>query len=528
MTAPAAPVILAVDLGTSGMKVALITTHGQVLGWESQPIGLYLTPDGGAEQSPDEWWQAFLLAAQRLIARNLAPRDAIKAVCCSTQGEGTVPVDVDGRALMNCILWMDMRGAPYLQRNSRGLINIEGASLTRLLRWIRLTGGMPSMTGKDPAAHMLLVREKFPDVYARTYKFLNVLDYLNLRLTGRFAATFDSILTSWVTDNRNPNDIRYDDGLIEISGIDAAKFPEIVSCTTVLGSVKAEVAEALGLSTDVKVVAGAIDNTAAAVGSGAVADFMPHVYIGTSSWLAAHVPFKKTDIASSMASVPCAVPDRYLLTALQATAGGNLNFLRDNVLYHKDELLQEANVPDVFKIMDQIAARVPAGSHGVLYTPWIWGERAPVEDRNLRAGLYNISLNNNREDIIRAFLEGVAFNTRWLLQPVEKFMGRKVTHLNLAGGGASSDVWCQIFADVMNVEVRQVQDPIQANARGAAFIAGVGLGSIGFGDVPQLVEFKYIYQPTPGHRAVYDDRYDIFVEIYRQMKGVYRKLNSAG
>ncbi|CAG0935436.1 xylulokinase [Thermoflexales bacterium] len=525
MSQPAANLILAVDLGTSGMKVALITTHGQVLGWEAQPIGLQLTPDGGAEQSPGEWWQAFIAAAKRLIGRNLAPREAIKAICCSTQGEGTVPVDRDGNALMNCILWMDMRGAPYLQRRARGAINIAGADVVKLLRWIRYTGGMPSLTGKDPAGHMLLVREKFPEVYARTYKFLNVLDYLNLRLTGRFAATFDSILTSWVTDNRNPNAIRYNAELIKTSGIDADKFPEIVSCTTVLGLLRREVADELGLSERVQVVAGAIDNTAAAVGSGAVKDFAPHLYIGTSSWLAAHVPFKKTDVSSSLAAVPCALPDRYLLTALQATAGGNLNFLRDSVLYHKDELLQEAKVPDVFKIMDQIAARVPAGSHGVIYTPWIWGERAPVEDRNLRAGLYNISLNNTREDIIRAFLEGVAFNTRWLMQPVEKFMGRDVQQINLAGGGGNSDVWCQIFADVLNVEIRQVQDPIQANARGAAFIAGVGLGSIGFGDVPQLVEFKRIYQPTPQHRTVYDERYEIFIEIYRQMKGVYQKLN---
>ena len=121
------------------------------------------------------------------------------------------------------------------------------------------------------------------------------------------------------------------------------------------------------------------------------------------------------------------VPNRYLLTALQATAGGNLTFLRDNIIYHKDELLQEADVPDIFKVLDQIADRVPAGSNGVMYTPWIWGERAPVEDRTLRAGLYNLSLNNTREDIIRAFLEGIAFNTRWLLSPVEKFLGRKVT-----------------------------------------------------------------------------------------------------
>ena len=208
-------------------------------------------------------------------------------------------------------------------------------------------------------------------------------------------------------------------------GIDKEKLPEVVACTKVIGNLRSDVANALGLSSDVKVVAGAIDNTAAAIGAGAVEDYLPHLYIGTSSWITAHVPFKKTDIASSMASIPCAVPGRYLLTALQATAGGNLTFLRDNIIYHKDELLQEADVPDIFKVLDQITDRVPAGANGVMYTPWIWGERAPVEDRTLRAGLYNLSLNNTREDIIRAFLEGIAFNTRWLLSPVEKFLGSK-------------------------------------------------------------------------------------------------------
>ena len=243
------------------------------------------------------------------------------------------------------------------------------------------------MTGKDPAAHMLLIRDRYPEVYEKTYKFLNVLDYLNLRLTGRFAATFDSILTSWVTDNRNPDEIHYSPDLVNRSGIDGDKLPEIVSCTTILGTLNEEAAAGLGLSKDVKVVAGAIDNTAAAIGAGAVEDYLPHIYIGTSSWMSAHVPFKKTDIASSLASVPCAVPGRYLMTALQATAGGNLTFLRDNILYHKDELLQEADVPDIFKVLDQITARTPAGSNGVIYTPWIWGERAPVEDKTLRAGL---------------------------------------------------------------------------------------------------------------------------------------------
>jgi xylulokinase len=518
-------IILAVDLGTSGMKVALITISGKVLGWEAEPVRLIITPDGGAEQSPEEWWQAFLSAAGKLIKREPDAGRRVEAVCCSTQGEGTLAVDRAGNALGNAILWMDMRGAPYLHKQIRGAVNFGGVGISNLVRFIRLTGGMPSLTGKDPAAHMLFIRDTLPEMYERTHKFLNVLDYLNLRLTGEFVASFDSIVTSWVTDNRNPDAIHYDDSLIRSLGLDRAKLPDVVPCSRVIGCLRRAVAEALGLSQDVKVVAGAIDNTAAAIGAGTVADYLPHLYIGTSSWIAAHVPFKKTDIVSNLASIPCALPGRYLLTALQATAGGNLAYLRDNILYHKDELLQEAEVPDIFKVLDQIARRVPAGANGVIYTPWIWGERAPVEDRTLRAGLYNLSLHNTREDVIRAFLEGIAFNTRWLLSPVEKFLKRNVNTIHIAGGGAQSDVWCQIFADVMNVEIKQVQDPIYANARGAAWIAAAGLGEINFNDVSQLVRFKQAYQPQSQNRALYDDKFEIFKQIYQKMKGIYRRLN---
>ena len=220
------------------------------------------------------------------------------------------------------------------------------------------------------------------------------------------------------------------------------------------------------------------------------------------------------------------MPKRYLLTALQTTAGGNLVFLRDNILFPKDELQTDGNGRDVYEILDKIVARVPAGSNGLLYTPWLWGELAPVEDRTLCAGLYNLSLNNTRADVILRIFEGVAPNTGWLLKPFEKFIGRKVERIHIVGGGANSDTWCQIFADVMDVEIRQVQDPIQANARGAAWIAAVGLGEITFADVPRLVAFKRTYLPTPANRKTYDAHAAAFRQIYRQMKGVYRRLNA--
>jgi xylulokinase len=517
--------ILAVDLGTSGAKVALIGLDGRVAAWEFEPVELLVLPDGGAEQRPDDWWRAVVTATRRLLARHEGPAADVAAVCCSTQGEGTVPVEETGAPLMNCILWMDMRGAPNLRRQFGGFPSMQGISLLKVRRWVKLTGGMPSPTGKDPAAHMLYIRDELPEVYERTYKFLAVPDYMNLKLCGRMAASYDSILTSWVTDNRDADDVKYDPELVRDCGIDPAKLPEIVKCTEVLGRLTPAAAEELGLAPETQVVAGSMDTTAAAVGAGTTDDFAVHLYLGTSSWMAAHVPFKKTDVFASLASVPCALPGRWLLTALQATAGGNLTWLRDNVLYHKDELLVEERQPDVFKVFDQIIRRVPAGSNGVLYTPWIWGERAPVDDRALRAGLYNLSLANTREDIVRAFFEGVALNTRWLLGPVGKFLGRPVGSINLVGGGGQSDVWAQILADVLGVAVRRVRDPIQANARGAAWIAAAGLGEITFADVPRLVEIDGEFEPDAATRAVYDERYRSFVEIHKRMRPLYRRIN---
>ncbi len=525
MTRHAEPHILAVDLGTSGCKTALVSITGTVTGWKFQEIPLHVLPGGGAEQDPQDWWNAFLATAGELIHRDLVPAEDIVGICCSTQGESTVPVDRDGKELMNCVLWMDMRGAVHLRQITRGAINVSGYDPVRLLRWIRLTGGAPSLSGKDPSAHMLFIRDVFPDIYARTYKFLNVPDYMNLRLCGRIAATPDSILTSWVTDNRDSAHVAYSPSLVRNSGIDADKFPEIVPCDSVLGEVKPDVARELGLRPGVRVVAGSIDTTSAAIGSGAVRDYEGHLYIGTSSWIAAHVPFMKTDVASSLASVPCAIPGKYLMTVLQTTAGGNLTFLRDKILYHKDELLREERAPDVYQIMDRIAERVPAGSNGVIYAPWIFGERSPIEDRHVRASIFNLSLENSREDLIRAFLEGVALNTRWMLGPGERFLGRKLTSLNIVGGGAKSDIWCQIFADVLDINIRQVADPIQVNACGAAFIAAEALGYMQFEDVAQHVTIAREYTPRSEHRALYDRIFDEFVQYYHKTKQLYREMN---
>ncbi len=517
--------VLCIDLGTSGCKAALFTTHGENAGFAFSPVPLHLIQGGGAEQDPADWWNAICQSTKELFQNSNIKPEEIIAVSANTQWSGTVPVDKSGQNLMNCIIWLDSRGADQINRLRKGLINISGYGASKILRWIKITGGAPGATGKDPIAHILFIKEQFPEVFNNTYKFLEPKDYVNLKLTGKFLATYDSITLHWVTDNRDLSKVDYHAGLLKMTGLKRDMLPDLAQATDVIGTLSKEAARDLGLSESVVVIGGTPDTTAAAVGSGAVRDYEGHSYLGTSSWISAHVPFKKTDIGCGVAALPSAIPNRYYIANEQETAGNALTFLKENILYHKDELLQEENVPDVYKIFDRVAATAPAGSNGLIFTPWMYGERTPVDDPLIRGGWHNVSLDNNRADLIRSCLEGVAFNQKWLLNGVEKLMKRKMETITLVGGGGISDIWCQIHADIFNRKIRQVEDPIQANARGSAFLAGIALGDITFDDIPDRIKTKRIYEPDPKNRKVYDDMFKEFINIYHANKKIHARLN---
>jgi xylulokinase len=523
----AASHILAVDLGTSGPKVALFTARGELLGSQFEPARLILLPGGGAEQDPQDWWRAICAACQRLLASTPVAPDSIGALCCTSQWSGAVAVDRQGQALGNAIIWMDARGAPFIRRVNGGALTLAGYAPRKLFDWLRLTGGAPGHSGKDPVAHILFLQHERPEIYAAAYKFLEPKDYLNLRLTGLFAASYDSITLHWLTDNRDLSRVAYHPRLLRYAGVPREKFPDLRPPASVLGPLTAAAAADLGLPAGIPVVIGTPDMQSAALGSGAVRDFEAHLYIGTSSWIICHVPYKKSDILHSMAALPAAIPGKYFLTCEQETAGACLAYLRDNILYHKDELLGEAGLPDVFQLFDQIAARAPAGSGGVIFTPWLYGERTPVDNHTLRGGLHNLSLDVNREHLIRAVMEGVAYNTRWMLYYIEKFIRRRLSWINLIGGGAQSAAWCQIFADVLGLDVRQMSEPIQANLRGAAFLAAAALGWMRFEDIPARVPIARLFTPNAENRPLYDAMYAEFLEIYRRTAPVYARLNRA-
>jgi len=518
--------VLAVDHGTSGMKTAIIDQQGHVFDSAFQSTPMYILPKGGAEQDPLDWLNAMIGTAKELVEKKTVPPDKITAICISSTFSSMVAVDKQGNHLMNAITWMDSRGAPYSKEKIRGFPSIEGVNIFKLRTWISRTAGLPSPSGKDDCGHVLFIQAEHPTIYEKTYMFLPSKDYLNMKLTGQFAASYDSMHLFWLSNIKDINNVHYDDKLIQMLGIDKAKLPPMRASTDVLGSISATVADQIGLNPDVKVVMGSPDHQCALLGSGAIRDYETHLYIGTGSWIECLVPFKKTDMVHAMATFPTAIPGKYQCLNEQDFAGGCLKFLMDNILFYESKDIPIDTPSDVYAAINNVASRVAPGSGKLIFTPWINGERTPVEDNHIRGGFHNMSTTTTREHMIRAVMEGVAYNARWMMQYTENFIKHKMNPISIIGGGGKSDLWCQIFADVMKREIRRVKDPVHANARGAAFIGFVGLGAMSFDDIPGVVKHEKSFSPNPDNYEIYDQLYETFVALYKANKKVYRKLNT--
>jgi xylulokinase len=516
--------ILTIDLGTSGPKVVLFTSKAELVDDDFAPTGYTLLPGGGAEQDPAEWWAAIKKAILKVLKRNTDKRNNIEAISVTTQWSGTVAVDKNSKPLMNAINWMDSRGAAQIKKITKGLIEIEGYGLSKIWHWIRRTGGMPTRAGKDPIAHILYIKENLPGIYEQTYKFLEPKDYINLILSGKFVSTYDTMVLHWLTDNRDIDNISYSAKLLSLSGIEREKLPDMVYAGDVIGNLRKNIADELGLPENIKIIAGTPDVNSAALGSGAVKQNQAHIYIGTSSWLASYVPYKKTDIFHNIASLPSALKGKYLITNEQETAGECINFLRDNVFFH-DDVLNTPAPENYYELINQLAGQSPVGSNKLIFTPWLYGERSPVEDNFVRGGFHNLSLQHTRKDMIRAVFEGVAFNNRWLLKYVEKLAGNKFEYISFIGGGALSDLWSQILADVLQREIRQAKNPVLVNARGAAMLAIIGLGYMTVEETAQTVKVKSVYRPKKENAPIYNDLFKEYLNIYKKNKEIYWRLN---
>lgn len=514
--------VLAVDLGTGGPKVGLVSLTGRIAWRDHCPVATRRLPGGGAVQDAEDWWKLVLDAAGRALASGVVAPSRVEAVSCTGQWSSTVPVDEAGRPVGDCLLWMDSRGEPYAKQVIAG--PLSGYSPRPLATWVRRTGGAPSTTGADPIGHMLYVLRAEPEVASATRWFLEPVDYLSMRFTGTAAASHASMIGAWLTDNRHLDRMGYDAELVRLAGLDLRRLPPLRPTGSVVGVVRPEVARSLGLPDDVSVVTGTPDLHSGALGAGAMLDYEAHLAISTSSWLGCAVPFKKTDIFHQIATVPGLTDDRYLVANNHEMGGACLQWLRDQVIAPDDALRDRAEPPG-YSALSAVAATVPPGAGDVIFTPWLAGERSPVDDRNARGGFHNLALGTTRAHLVRALLEGVAYNSRWLHEAVEKFVKHRLDRIRLIGGGAQSDLWCQIHADVLDRTVERVREPVDANLRGAALLAGLVLGAIRPDEIRELVEVDAVFRPDDSTRAVYERLYREFPKLYQRQKGMFRRLN---
>ncbi len=515
-------VVLAVDLGTGGPKVALVDLGGAVLDSRHERVEPRVSAHGAALQDPNDWWRAVRQATRELLEAHPRTARSLAAVAATGQWGSTVPVDDSGEAVGDCMLWMDSRGGEHARRVLGGRVSVEGFAPRTILEWIRRAGGAPSTEGNDPLGHRLWIRHEEPDLYRRTATFLEPLDYLNARFCGEVAASQTSMLLSWLTDNRRLAQVDYDPTLLRLAQVDPARLPRLVPTGATVGTIGAAVAEDLGIPEGVPVVTALPDLLSATLGSGAIAMYEAHLAISTSAWVGCHTPSKKTSVAKQMATVPSAMGDRYVLANNHETAGVCLEWARSLLVTAEDSLTapRASSLAD----LDAVAATAASGSGGVLFAPWLNGERSPVADADLRGGFHNLSLSTTRAELLRSVLEGVAHNNRWLLEASESVLRKPLGSPRVIGGGAQSDLWCQIHADVLGRPLRRVEEPLLANVRGAAFFAGISLGLLDPAEVPGRVAVERTFAPDPDARAVHDAMHREFVRLHRIEKGMYRRL----
>jgi xylulokinase len=524
MSAPG-PYVLAIDVGTSGPKAAIVSLQGSIVATARAHVATIFLAEDGAEQDPEALWTAVKAACGTALRESgVAARDVL-AVICSSQYSSIVPVDARGQPTMNMVLWLDKRGSK--QRLSRiPSYPRRSDSPLQLLRWLRIHG-LPPIEGGISLTHMRWIRHARPDVYERTATFLEPMDFVTMRFCGRATANQCTAFMSLMTDNRRLNVIEYDGALLAQSGIDPAKLPELVPLDSIVGTVLPDVAAELGLAPGTRVVTGINDTQCGGMGTAAFSGPHAALSIGSTSVMITHVDFKRTDVRHVILSMPSPVPGTYFVMAENGMGGGTLEHFLQKLVYASDQF-GELTTGNRYTLLQRAVDATPPGSAGVLFLPWMGGSIAPTADARMRGGFLNLSLHTTRSHMARAVLEGVAMNLRWMKKPVEKFAKRRFSHFVFYGGGAESDAWSQILADVLEIPVHQMSNPQYATCLGAGLLAFQRLGHIGFEDFAPLLPVHRVYDPNPANRQVYDEMSSQLVNAFAKTRPIFHALNAPG
>jgi sugar (pentulose or hexulose) kinase len=509
--------VLGFDAGTSSVKAALFDAEGRIAASASEPYPLILCGPGCCEQAPEEWWRAMAAATRRVLAAAAARPERVAAIGIAAQMCGVVPVDRDGAALANALIWMDTRSSAIAEKLIGGIIEIGGYGVLNLARWMRVTGGAPNPSGRDPPSKMLWLRENRPDVWACVHKLLDVKDYLVHRATGRFVTSYDCAHLTWLFDAR-PGRRQWSHALLTRTGVEAKLFPDIGRATEAAGGLTQGAAAALGLRAGTTVSIGLGDVSASALGAGAARAGAPHLSVGSGSWLGVALPRSRVNPLTGIGTITGADGNDYFLIAAQENAGTCVDWVLPLLGLAAGDYAR----------FEVLAASARAELGAPFFLPWLNGERVPVDERTLRGGFLNLAIEHRPPDMARAVFEGVALNLRWAMADFDRLGGCAGKPLAMVGGGAASGLWCQILADALQRPLEVAEAHALGGARGAAMVAAVTAGWF-----PDLAAASVMarkarrYDPDAGLAAHYAARFEAFRASCQRLRSWYRRAARA-
>ena len=529
--------VLAYDIGTTGVKTCLFKIDKVITLLASETMGydLYIMPDGGAEQDADEWWNAMCETTKEVFSKSEIRPDQIAGISFCSQMQGVVAVDSDGDVLRRPMSYLDQRAKKELKEGIAHGAQIAGANIAKLIPYLRITGAV-SCSVKDPIWKYKWIEANEPDVFKKIYKVFDVKDYLICRCTGEFKCTPDSAFGYLLYDTRKGHE-GWSKKICDMVGFDMDHLPEIVDSTEAFGTITEKAAEELGLAAGTPVFGGGGDASLIGVGAGAVQVGDTHIYSGTSGWVGTVVDKQLVDTGAMIAAICGVQPGKFNYFAEMETASKCFEWVKDHLALDEIDIYKEkhditeakedfeAAYESLYDYLSEIVSKVPAGSNGVIFTPWLHGNRCPFEDPNAAGMFFNINVDTGKNDMIRAVLEGICFHLRWMYERECKKV-KSNGAVRFVGGGALSSVTCQMLSDILGVPVETVASPQNVGSVGAAAVVGVGIGMIAsLDDVKEFIPAVAKYTPNPELKAAYDKNYEVFIKLYDYNKKAFAALN---
>ncbi len=535
--------VITYDIGTTGIKTCLIEIDQtmKILASSTSGYNLYVDEEtgvkGGAEQDADEWWEAMCITTKAVFAK--APgisKEQVEGISFCSAMQGLVLVDKEGKCIRRPMTYMDQRAREELKKGIAYGFQIAGAEVTKLLKYLKYTGAVSSSV-KDPIWKYKWVEAHEPENFKKIYKWLDIKEYLILRASGEFVMTNDSAFGTLLYDTRRGHE-GWCKPICDMVGVNIEHMPPIKRSTEKVGEVTEQAAAELGLAAGTAVYGGGGDASLIGVGAGAVEIGDTHIYSGTSGWVGTVVPEQLVDAGAMMAAIVGANPETFNYFGELETSNKCVGWVKDHLAL--DEigvfLKKYGNATDsleqvefnMYDYLEEVIDSIPAGSNGVVFTPWLHGNRCPFEDPNAAGMFFNIRLDTGKTELIRAVVEGICFHMRWMLerqeQKVKKFKSSDA--VRFCGGGALGETTCQILSDILQRDVVVVESPQNIGAVGAAACIAVGMGIIPkMTDVKKLIPIKTTYHPNKAHKEVYDKNFKVFKNLYKCNKENFAILN---